>query len=110
MKTKFEILEKNAHLMTCAELSDACIELASDLKNVSSDMFSVRKAWCGHGCWVSTTFANSYYFGDVLSDIIVKACTGIKTFDEAKVFSHDDYGEFIADYIFDHIYNRVVYS
>ena len=110
MKTKFERLEKKARLMTCAELSAACIELADDLKNISADMFSMSKKSCGHGCWISTAFANSYYFGDVLSKLIVSACSGIKTFDEEKVFSSDDIEEHVADYIFDHIYNRVVYS
>lgn len=103
MKTKFELLLKKARLMTCTEISDASIELAHDLKNVSSDMFSVSKKKCGHGCWVSHAFANSYYFGDVLADLIVKACSGIKTFDEDKVFCHDDIWEHVSDYIYGHI-------
>ena len=94
--------------MTCNELSDACIELADDLKNVSFDMFSVSKKRCGYGCWVSSAFANSYYFGDVLSSLIVKACSGIKTFDEDKVFCHDDIWEHVSDCIYDYIYWSIV--
>ena len=96
--------------MTCNDLSDACLELADDLKDVSTDMFSMSKRWWGYGSWISTAYANSYYFGDVLSELIVKACTGIVTYDEEKVFSHDDIKELVADYIFDHIYLNVVYS
>lgn len=105
MKTKFETLQRNAHLMTCNELSDACIELANDLKHVSSDMFSMSKKWRGRGRWESSAFANSYYFGDTLSKLIVRGCSGVITFDEEKEFSHDDIWEHVSDSIFDHIYH-----
>ena len=104
MKTKFENLVKKASLLTGNELSDACIELADDLKNVSSDMFSISKKSQSRGAWVSTSFANSYYFGDVLSRLIIQACNGIRTFDEDKVFNHEDVKEHVADVIFDYIY------
>lgn len=110
MKTKFENLVKEASLMRCNALSDGCIEIADDLKDVSTDMFSMSKRWWSYGTWISTAYANSYYFGDVLSELIVKACTGIVTHDEEKEFCHDDIRELVADYIFDHIYNMVVYS
>ena len=109
MKTKFENLEKSAHLMACNDLSDACIELADDLKDISTDMFSMSKKLRGRGCWESTAFANSYYFGDTLSRLIVKACSGICTHDEEKEFSHDDIREHVADFIYDYIYHRIVY-
>ena len=104
MKTKFENLVKKAFLLTGNELSDACIELADDLKNVSSDMFSISKKSQSRGAWVSTSFANSYYFGDVLSRLIIQACNGIRTFDEDKVFDHEDVKEHVANVIFDYIY------
>lgn len=109
MKTKFETLTRTARLLTCNELSDACIELADDLKKVSPDMFSMSKMWCGRGCWVSSAFANSYYFGEVLSELIVRGCSGIITHDEEKHFSHDDVREHVADCIYDYIYLRLVY-
>ena len=109
MKTKFENLEKNAHLMTCNALSDACIELADKLKDISTDMFSLSKRWCGRGRWKSTAFANSYYFGDMLSKLIVKGCSGIITFDEEKDFNHDDIKETVSDAFFEYLYDRFVY-
>lgn len=104
MKAKFENLVKKNPFLTSIELSDACIELADELKNVSSDMFSIRKKYHSRGTWVSSSFANSYYFGDVLAKLIVKACNGIRTFNEDKVFHHEDVKEHVADVIFDYLY------
>lgn len=104
MKTKFENLVKRNWMLTSNELSDACIELADELKNVSSDMFSIHKKYHSRGVWISYCFANSYYFGDVFAKLIANACYGIPTFDEDKVFNHEDVKEHVADVIFDYLY------
>lgn len=104
MKTRFEKLEEKRGLFSHEELRKLVHELVLDIIKTDSFLISVTKKKVGYGTWGSVGFANDYYFGNNLSELMSIALTGRITHDEDFEFSVLDFSENIEDALFDYLY------
>lgn len=104
MKAQFEKLEERKGLFSHQELRELTDKLVLDIIKTDNRFLSVSKKWVNYGAWRSVGFANNYYFGNKLAELIADALTGRMTHDEDKDFVVADFEENIADALFDYLF------
>lgn len=103
MKTKFETLKNKIDKLTIQERENEVLNLVKEIIATDSSLLSVDKTLVSYGTWKSVGFANEYYFGKELSDMLVRALNGKITHDEDREFQVSDFEEEIFNEIFESI-------
>jgi len=103
MKTKFETLKNKVNKLTINERENEVLNLVKEVIATDSSLLSVDKGWVGYGTWKSIGFANEYYFGKELADMLVRALNGKITHDEDIKFQVSDFEDEIFNEIFESI-------
>lgn len=103
MKTKFEALKNKVNELTIQERENEVLNLVKEIIATDSSLLSVDKILVSYGTWKSAGFANEYYFGKELADMLVRALNGKITHDEDRVFQISDF----EDEIFNEIYESI---
>ena len=104
MKAQFELL-KELFKIKSYEQQEKAIELFVD-KIISTDnkLLSIDKLWANHRLWKAKVFANEYYFGNELTQIIKDSIDGTNTHNEEKIFEIKDFKEKLINEIKDYLY------
>lgn len=105
MKAKFQELEKQRGDFSHSELEVLVTDLYSDISKTNTDFYQISMKRVGYGTYKSFGWANNYYFGDKLAELLEKALTGKTTHNEDQVFSINDFEDEIIDTIYNYLYH-----
>lgn len=99
VQTYYNEMLENKENVSCGEITEMAYKLAEAIISDPLGMVRMNKKRVGYGYWESKGFANQYYFGKDLSNVIEKALTGFTTNEEEFEFEVSDFKVELAEQI-----------